>query len=170
MTVSPMARLEVVVSNTGAGNKTVRYSEVFSSFMVQMTPSVFGPDRRAFASTHYNSSFSILTRGAAHSRKWLGLSAAEAEQVERQLGNRTLPEGASVFDVSPPTSFLVSLSNQEVYETIASSDGQAFFGPKGTAFLSCFHRLPCAKTVPHLAVLIRHCWTGGASTVPDGVV
>jgi hypothetical protein len=136
----PVVLLEVVVSNTGAAASsatTVRYSEVFSSFMVQMTPDNFaipGTDRRAFAETHYNSSFGLLPGGAAHSRGWRGLSSAEAAHVEGTLGNRILPKGASVYDTAPPTSFLVSLIHQEAASKFrASNDGRAFFANAGPA-------------------------------------
>ena len=93
-------------------------------------------DRVQFAKTHYRSSFSATgsgKTGLSQARRFTGLTADETEYVQTYfMGPMPLPEGATIWDPSPPTVFLDLVdSNGAVGEPSFGNDAKAFFGGGG---------------------------------------
>jgi hypothetical protein len=150
----PVVVIEVAITNTASEAADVRWVEVFSSLMVQMDPNNFrlpGVDRRHFSTTHYASLFSPSAAGLSHARRWLGLTANESEFVQREI-NYTLPAGASVYDVAPPTSF-ASVLNPLAAQIAVGNDGHAFFGGGGPSAPSCGIQMN-SSTEAHASLII----------------
>jgi len=150
----PVVVIEVAITNTASEAADVRWVEVFSSLMVQMDPNNFrlpGVDRRHFSTTHYASLFSPSAAGLSHARRWLGLTANESEFVQREI-NYTLPAGASVYDVAPPTSF-ASVLNPLAAQIAVGNDGHAFFGDGGPSAPSCGIQMN-SSTEAHASLII----------------
>ena len=126
----PAVLTEAFITNAGSTTQLISYREVWGTGMVhQLTGHGWGGwsrwhnlttmlDRRAFTKAHFSSNFHNLStssqagmiQAAVQSRRFLGLTAAERSfWAASYEGTSPLPEGASLWDETPPAVFIAVL-------------------------------------------------------------
>ena len=131
----PVVLVEVHLSNNGNRTRTVKWAEVWSSFMIHLDlKELRNTDRRTFSARHYRSSFEkVGLSGARHSRQYQPLGAKELDIANAYLEDVQLPERASLFDEDPPSPFLIMLNTTPglTMSSTLGNDALAFFGRGG---------------------------------------
>ena len=151
----PIVLIEVTIHNTGTAAHELVFREAWGTGMVHLLNghgwggwSAWSNmssmlDRREFVRTHYTSRFRNVSlgaaRGAEQARAFHGLSMSERAFFEGAYeGRLPLPPGASLWDETPPSIFLVALeptlhpvSSPTSAAATFSNSARDFFGSGG---------------------------------------
>ena len=105
----PVVLVEVCLTNNGQHARTIRWAEVWSSFMVHLDlKELRNTDRRSFTARHYDSTFQQIGMGALHRRRWKALDTSEKEVAQAYLEGlqrtpRSLTRHHRLRSLSPST-------------------------------------------------------------------